>query len=570
MKRQFPLVRFLAAVAVAAATNAWAAPASAQIGTTGVSTTGAYLAARTASYRYDLAAAAQYYRVVFDRNPGDLPLASAILSLWVEAGEVDRAEAVAEAIIAIDPGYEPARLVLATIAFANGEFARAGVQVSAVTGDALAQAATDVLSAWAEVGRGNLDAALEILAGPNAGLFGAFHASLIADLDGRSEEAVALMETVYAPQSSQRMTEAYARQLARVGRTEDAVGVLSFYLSALPGHPTLTQLLADIEAGEPIEPMIETARQGAAELFYGVGSSLVAGEELDTAIIYLRLAQHIGQNTDFGILLLGQILQSQRRFEEAAGVFDAIPADSPLFITAAVSASISDEIRGETEAASARLEPVIAANPDNLDAGATLADIYRTQGRFEDAEVVLTGVIGSLGTFIPDDWLLFFGRGISYERTGRWEQAEADFRQALALVPDQPDVLNYLGYTLVVRGENLDEAFEMIERAVEQRPESGHIVDSLGWAYYSLGDYETAVPILERAVELVPYQPEILDHLGDAYWRVGRRLEAVYQWNHTLFFDPEPEFAQAVQDKIDNGLPDIEEGAPEGGVLEIR
>jgi tetratricopeptide (TPR) repeat protein len=570
MKRQFPLVRFLAAVAVAAATNAWTAPASAQIGTTGVSTTGAYLAARTASYRYDLAAAAQYYRVVFDRNPGDLPLASAILSLWVEAGEVDRAEAVAEAIIAIDPGYEPARLVLATIAFANGEFARAGVQVSAVTGDALAQAATDVLSAWAEVGRGNLDAALEILEGPNAGLFGAFHASLIADLDGRSEEAVALMETVYAPQSSQRMTEAYARQLARVGRTEDAVGVLSFYLSALPGHPTLTQLLADIEAGEPIEPMIETARQGAAELFYGVGSSLVAGEELDTAIIYLRLAQHIGQNTDFGILLLGQILQSQRRFEEAAGVFDAIPADSPLFITAAVSASISDEIRGETEAASARLEPVIAANPDNLDAGATLADIYRTQGRFEDAEVVLTGVIGSLGTFIPDDWLLFFGRGISYERTGRWEQAEADFRQALALVPDQPDVLNYLGYTLVVRGENLDEAFEMIERAVEQRPESGHIVDSLGWAYYSLGDYETAVPILERAVELVPYQPEILDHLGDAYWRVGRRLEAVYQWNHTLFFDPEPEFAQAVQDKIDNGLPDIEEGAPEGGVLEIR
>jgi tetratricopeptide (TPR) repeat protein len=569
MKRQFALIQSLAAVAVAMAAAAWTAPASAQIGT-GVSTTGAYLAARTASYRYDLAAAARYYRVVFDRNPSDLPLASAILSLWVEAGEVDRAEPVAEAIIAIDPGYEPARLVLATIAFANEEFARATVQLSAVTGDALAQAATNVLSAWAETGRGNVDAALEILEGANAGLFGAFHASLIADLAGRSEEAVALMETVYAPQSSQRMTEAFARQLARAGRTEDAVGLLSAFLAAVPGHPTLAPLLADIEAGEPIGPMIETAGQGAAELFYGVGSSLVAGEELDTAIIYLRLAQHIGQTTDFGILLLGQILQSQRRFAEAASVFDAVPEDSPLYITAAVSASISDEIRGETEAASARLEPIVAANPDNLDAGTTLADIYRTQGRFEDAEVVLTGVIDSLGTFIADDWLLFFGRGISFERTDRWDQAEADFRQALALFPDQPDVLNYLGYTWVIRGENLEEAFEMIERAVEQRPESGHIIDSLGWAYHTLGDYETAVPILERAVELVPYQPEILDHLGDAYWRVGRRLEAVYQWNHALFFDPEPELAAAVQEKIDNGLPEIEEGAPAGGVIEIR
>jgi tetratricopeptide (TPR) repeat protein len=569
MKRQFPLVPSLAAIGLAVATAGWTAPASAQVGT-GVSTTGAYLAARTASYRYDLVAAAQYYRVVFDRNPSDLPLASAILSLWVEAGEVDRAEAIAEAIIAIDPGYEPARLVLATIAFADEEFARASVQVSAVTGDALAQAATNVLTAWAEVGRGNVDAALEMLAGPNAGLFGAFHASLIADLDGRSEDAVALMEGVYAPQSSQRMTEAYARQLARVGRTDDAVSVLSAYLSAVPGHPTLSLLLADIEAGEPIAPMIETAGQGAAELFYGVGSSLVAGEDLATAIIYLRLAQHIGQNTDFGILLLGQILQSQQRFAEAAQVFDTVAEDSPLFITAAVSASISDEIRGETEAASARLEPIVAAYPDNLDAGTTLADIYRTQGRFEDAEVVLTGVINSLATFIPDDWLLFFGRGISYERTDRWEQAEADFRQALTLFPDQPDVLNYLGYTWVIRGENLEEAFGMIERAVEQRPESGHIIDSLGWAFYTLGDFETAVPILERAVELVPYQPEILDHLGDAYWRVGRRLEAVYHWNHALFFGPEQELAAAVQEKIDNGLPDIEEGAPEGGVLEVR
>jgi len=571
MLLKYRSVRSIVAIALATTLAVPPATVSAQVGrTAGMNTTGAYLAGRIATYRYDLGAAAQYFSTVFDRNPSDLPLASNVLSLWVESGQVNRAESVADAIMAVDPGYEPARLVLATIAFADGEFARALVHVTAIAGDALAQAASQVLAAWAEFGRGNTDEALAILDDPQSGLFGAFHASLIADLDGRSDEAVALMESVFAPQSSQRMTEAYIRQLARAGRRDDAIAIATSYLGAVPNHPTITPLLAELEAGGEIAPMIETPQQGAAELLYGIGSSLVAGDSLDTAVLYLQLAKHIGQNGDYGTLLLAQIFQSQRRHDEAVAAFDAIQTDSPLYAVAAVSASISDQIRGETDAAAARLEPLVAADPTAIDAASTLADIYRTQGRFEDAEEVLTGLIDSLDELIPEDWQLFFGRGIAYERTDRWELAEADFRQALALAPNQPDVLNYLGYSWVDRGENYVEAFEMIQAAVEQRPDSGHIVDSLGWAYYRLGNYELAASTLERASALVPYQPEVLDHLGDAYWRVGRRLEATYQWNHALFYNPEEELAAAIREKIENGLPELEEGVPEGGVLEIR
>jgi len=124
-------------------------------------------------------------------------------------------------------------------------------------------------------------------------------------------------------------------------------------------------------------------------------------------------------------------------------------------------------------------------------------------------------------------------------------------------------VLNYLGYSLVEKQEKLEEALEMIERAVEARPDSGYIVDSLGWALYRLGRYEEAVGHMERAAELLPVDPIVNDHLGDVYWAVGRRTEARFQWNRALSFDPEPEEAERIRRKLEVGLDAVlaEEGA---------
>ena len=154
------------------------------------------------------------------------------------------------------------------------------------------------------------------------------------------------------------------------------------------------------------------------------------------------------------------------------------------------------------------------------------------------------------------NWPIFYFRGICYERDKQWDKAEADLKMALTLFPDQPHVLNYLGYSWIDQGINLDEGMKMIRRAVEQRSDDGYIVDSLGWVYYRTGDYAEALKHLERAVELKPDDPTINDHLGDVYWRLGRTLEAIFQWSHARDLKPEPDELVKIQQKLKTGLPD--------------
>jgi len=536
----------------------------------GISTVGAYLAANAATVRSDLLAAAYFYRVVFDRNPGNTQLAARVLLLWTEAGEIDEAARMADVVLSANAGYEPARIVLAARAIHDEDYSIAQMHLDAIAGDSLADVTTGVLTAWMLAGNGEVDDAIEHLAGMDESeLFQVFHAALIADMDGRSDLALSLISQVYAPGSSQRLTEAFARILARNGLYADAESVLTDFLSNAPNHPTLGPLLNDIQAGAEIAPTVENAQQGAAELFYGLASSLVGDQGFDTAIIYLQFSRYIGANGDLPAALLGQILQAQQRHEEAALVFDSIDDGSPFYRLAAIGASLSDSRLGFADRAVARLEPITAADPKYIDAASALAGIYASQQRWDEVIAILTTTIDSAEVFLAEDWQLFYQRGVALERVGRWGEAEVEFRRALALSPDQPDVLNYLGYTWVDRGENLVEGLEMIERAAEQSPGSGAIIDSLGWAYFQLGDFETAVAALETAVLISPSHPVILEHLGDAYWRVGRTLEAGYKWSQALGEDPDDDMAERLRDKLENGLPLLADGAA-GGVFEIN
>ena len=546
--------------------------ALAQVESIGASSAGAYLAARAASFRYDLVAAARFYRNVFERNPSDIGLAARILSLWVDAGEIDQAVPMAEVVRSADPGYEPARLVLAAAAIKDGNLGLAQIQLEAIAGDSLSDLVTGLLVAWIKFGEGNVDPALTMLDRmSSSGLLVGYHAALIADLDGRTEEALTLMAPIYDPEdSTQRLSEAFARLLARAGFAAEAEEVIRDYLRTVPDHPRLSQLLVQIRAGDPIAPMIENVQQGAAEVFYGLASSMLSRDDYDTATAFLQFARYIGAGSDLPSVLLGQILQAQRRFDEAVRVFDSVEADSPFYVLAAIGASVSDNSRGRGDEAVARLAPIVTADPGVVRAADALAGIYRSQSQYAEANAVLVATIDTIRAFSASNWRLFYARGITFERMGLWSEAEADFFRALTLSPDQPDVLNYLGYSWLERDENYLEALEMIERAVEQRPEAGYIIDSLGWAYYKLGEYEVAVATLELAVELTPNQSDVHEHLGDAYWRAGRTIEAGFQWSHALEYDPEPEAIDRIRDKIDNGLPELPENRPADGVLEIN
>lgn len=218
-------------------------------------------------------------------------------------------------------------------------------------------------------------------------------------------------------------------------------------------------------------------------------------------------------------------------------------------------------LAGTDKVAEARehLKELIASDPMDIRSylayGSVLSDAkdYAEMASNYDKAVEVIGPVPKAG-----DWTIFFQRGIAYERLKKWEQAEPNFQKALELNPEQPQVLNYLGYSWVDMNRNLDEGLDMIRRAVELRPDDGYVVDSLGWAYYRMGRFDDSVTELERAVQLRAGDSTINDHLGDAYWRVGRKLEAVYQWNRALISEGEDVNPEKIKEKIANGLPPVD------------
>jgi tetratricopeptide (TPR) repeat protein len=217
---------------------------------------------------------------------------------------------------------------------------------------------------------------------------------------------------------------------------------------------------------------------------------------------------------------------------------------------------------GRTDEAIAGLDKLIAAEPDNYDALYTRGNIQRAHERWAEAADSYTRALARIPSPGKRHWTVFYFRGIAYERSDQWPKAEADFKKALRLQPDQPAVLNYLGYSWIEKGMNLDKALAMVKKAVDLRPNDGYIVDSLGWAYYHLGDYAEATKYLERAVALRPEDATINDHLGDAYWRVGRKLEAKFQWAHARDSKPDPKELKVILKKLSDGLPPLQELKP--------
>jgi Flp pilus assembly protein TadD len=203
-----------------------------------------------------------------------------------------------------------------------------------------------------------------------------------------------------------------------------------------------------------------------------------------------------------------------------------------------------------------RLEEIVKADPKDLEAMLALGNLERGHKKFAECGEAYTKALDLIGKPEKGNWTVFYFRGICYERSKQWPKAEADLKKALELFPDQPHVLNYLGYSWIDQGVNLDEGMAMIKKAVAQRPDDGYIVDSLGWAYFRIGNYEEATKQLERAIGLKPEDPTINDHLGDAYWRVGRKLEATFQWAHARDLKPDPEELPKILQKLEHGLPE--------------
>ena len=302
--------------------------------------------------------------------------------------------------------------------------------------------------------------------------------------------------------------------------------------------------------------LVTSAQSGSAEALYGLGASLGRRGGEDLGLVYLQLSLYLAPNHPLALLSLADLYESLKKPEMAIKIYERIPSDSPLHRNAAIQMASDLDALDRGAEAEKQLEAIIAQDPKDLEAIMALGNVLRGHKKFAQCADVYSKGVALIGQPAKANWVMFYFRGICYERSKQWPKAEADLKNALELFPDQPHVLNYLGYSWIDQGLNLDQGMAMIKKAVQQRPDDGYIVDSLGWAYYRLGNYEDAVKQLDRAIELKPEDPTINDHLGDAYWRVGRRLEAKFQWAHARDLKPEPEELPKILAKLKDGLPD--------------
>jgi tetratricopeptide (TPR) repeat protein len=415
-----------------------------------------------------------------------------------------------------------------------------------------------LLSAWSMYGGNDSKgavAAIDRLAGPDwYAIFKDLHAGMIYDVAGNQKEAGKRLEQAYKLDATAlRVVEAYGSWVSRNRSPKEALTIFETFDKSLPRHPLVLEAMGKLKAGEKLPPLVPNAQAGAGEALYGLGASLGRRGGEDLGLVYLQLSLFLVPSHPLALLSLADLYESLKKPELAIG-HERVPANSPLHRNAAIQMAANLDSLDRADDAQKHLEGLIKQRPDDMEAIMALGNVLRGHKKFSEcANIYSKGVAG-----VPNpekaNWVLFYFRGICYERSKQWPKAEADLKKALELYPDQPHVLNYLGYSWIDQGVKLDEGMEMIKKAVQQRPDDGYIVDSLGWAYYRIGNYEEATKQLERAIELKPEDPTINDHLGDAYWRVGRVLEAKFQWAHARDLKPDPEELPKIEEKLKDVL----------------
>ncbi len=522
---------------------------------------GNYLAARFAGSSRDMAAASAYYRAALRADPKNEELVERTFLVILASGSVEDAMPLAERLVSIDRSQRVARLTLAARAFKRQQYAVARTQLTQSVRGPIADLTASLLSSWALAGAGDAKAAVDSidrLQGPDWYLvFKDLHAGLIYDLVGNKKEAGKRLERAYKLDSNAiRTADAYGRWLSRNGDQAGAQKVYETFATVLPNHPLIDMPLAELKSGKTLAPMVRSAAAGAAEVLFGLGAALGRQGGEDIGLIYLQLAIYLDPEHPLALLSLADLYEAMKKPELAIEAYNRVPANSPLRRNADIQLGLNLEAMERPEEAKKKLDELVARKPDDMEAIVALGNVLRSRKQFKEAADVYSKVLDGIKEPTRQHWTLYYFRGICYERAKDWPKAEKDLQKALDLYPDQPQVLNYLGYSWVDQGLNLDKAVQMIRRAVELRPNDGYIVDSLGWAYYRLGRFDEASTDLERAIELKPEDPVINDHLGDAYWKTGRELEARFQWRHARDNKPEPEDLVKIEEKLKDGLKD--------------
>jgi tetratricopeptide (TPR) repeat protein len=525
-------------------------------GTVRLSPLAAYLAGRVAEQEHDDTAALSFFQAALTYAPGDPELMGRVFVLAAGAGRFDLARPLARQILTADPDAPLAGLVqaiedlkakqpAAALAVAQhlpddgfyrfvGSFARAWLQQAVKAPPATAIAALDPVKS-------------EPVFAPVVSV----HTALIEDLAGDTEAASrAYTESLGDHPPPLRLAQLAGNFFERIGDKSRAAEI---YRSFAENGGAETGVTLKLDPNGKPARLVPDATSGLAEAMFNLAGAINQADSPEVAMLAIRMALELQPDFPLATLTLGDILETEERPDEALTVYRSLKPDSPYAWAARLRAVGPQDETGDHQGAEAALRAMAAERPGEAQPLIELGNLLRNHEAFGPAVEAYTAALGRLTPdALPRYWSLYYSRGIARERSGDWQGAEADLRHALALQPDQADVLNYLGFSMVDRSIHLQEALNMIRRAVELKPKDGFFVDSLGWAYYRIGKFSDAEEALEKAVELRPADAEINDHLGDAYWQGGRRDEARLQWRRALSLKPEGALAKAIETKLDH------------------
>lgn len=533
----------------------------------GTENAGAYLAARVAAAESDYRAALGWLQLALKSDPDNPQLLDSAVISALAAGDFDSGAAFAEHMAKLGQRSQIGDLALIAAKVKAGDFA--GLLAAQAEGRSVGALFDQLVAAWAEAGRGEMGDALaafdKVAETKGIEVFGTYHKALALAAVGDFEGADALFSGKSAPEIKllRRGVMAHAQVLSQLERNPEAVALLDATFTR-GQDPAADVLRARLAAGEivPYDIAVD-AQQGLAEVFYTMATALNGEAEDGYTLIYSRAAAWLRPDHTEAVLMSAALLNGQGQLDLAAETYDTVPTDAPEFYLAEIGRAETLRASDRADAALEVMQALSKRHPDLLAVQTTYADMLRREEKFEEATAAYDRAIALLGTPAEKDAVLFFSRGICHERQKRWDQAEADLKRALELSPDDPQVLNYLGYSYLELNKNLDEALSLIQRAVAARPDSGYITDSLAWAYFRLGRYEEAVKPMEAASVMEPVDPIVTDHLGDVYWSVGRKLEAQFQWRRALSYGPQEKDAARIRRKLEVGLDQVlaDEGA---------
>ncbi len=566
----------VAAVPLALSSPADAAAKSEAFGAMQVdSFAGAFLAGRVADADNDEASAIDFYRRALDFQPGNVEVKERLMVALFMKGDFDRGVTLAEEL-KDDPAIDRITAIARGLqAIRTKKFDKAQKIFSYGGDNDLDRLMNGLLKAWADFGAGHRKqavAAVQSLDGPQwFGIFKSYTVGLMEQASGHNDKArtayqAAITDSVggaTAPDTYMRAAIALAEMEATSGNKKAALDAVATGEKFSPGYPPLDAVRQAIETNQVQERPVGNATQGAATVMFAIGSALNRKGAEEVVSLYLNFSAALDPANPATLVMLGGIAELLGKPEAAIKIYEGIPKNSPMRRLSDLQRGLDLSEIGKAEEAEKQLRALVAMDTKDMRSYLALGSVLSSAKKYKAMAEVYDNAVEKLGR-VPQasDWNIFFQRGIAYERLKDWKKAEPNFKKALELQPDQPQVLNYLGYSWIDRNMHLQEGLTMVKKAVSLRPNDGYIVDSLGWAYYKLGMFDKAVGELEHAVELKPGDATINDHLGDAYWQVGRKIEATYQWNRALTFKPDADQIPLIRAKIDNGLPAPVNGRP--------